>query len=243
MANNTLQAFDHQGILVVDSRLIAQQLGIEHDNFMGTVKKYQTQAEQAFGQFLFQTGTVKNSVGAVNKTKYVLLNEDQATFIMSLSRNTAEVVQCKLELVKAFSKAKQLLKAQESAPRRGIGAYSQRVSEGIKNAGNIPDGYWSVLLESSKLLVYVEDELGLPVDRADLLDGSVGIRWANYREGKRWAGDRVKYKYTFPDGRTVSPWAYGNSELLEFRRWLDNDYRPNALPGYLHSKYGALVKA
>ena len=34
-------------VLVVDSRLISQELGIEHGNFMETIKKYQKQAEQA----------------------------------------------------------------------------------------------------------------------------------------------------------------------------------------------------
>lgn len=240
MANNTLQAFDHQGTLVVDSRLIAERLGIQHGNLLETLRKHQDRIESRFGVVPFQTAKPKGSAGGRPET-YALLSESQATVLMTLSRNTDEVIECKLDLVEAFSKAKELLNAQP-APRR-IGAYADRVSEGMKNSKNIPAGYWSVFLESAKLLIYVEDELGLPVDRADLLDGSVGIRWANYREGKRWAGDRVKYKYTFPDGRTVSPWAYGNSELLEFRRWLDNDYRPNALPGYLHSKYGALVKA
>ena len=44
------------GALVVDSRLIASQLGIQHENFMDTLNKYKTQTEQAFGFLRFQTG-------------------------------------------------------------------------------------------------------------------------------------------------------------------------------------------
>lgn len=236
MANNTLQAFDHQGTLVVDSRLIAQQLGIEHKSFMETIRKFQTQAGQAFGILPFQTGEIK---GRGQPEKYALLSEDMATFYMSLSRNTAEVVQCKIELVKAFSKAKELLKAQQ--PRRGIGAYSQRVSEMFNSVTNMPADHWCVLEECSRLLIHVEN-LGFPVDKADLLDGSVGKCWSNYRKGKSWAKDRIEFTYKFPDGNTVYPWAYQNSELLEFRRWLKDDYQLNFLPGYLKRKYGALVK-
>lgn len=78
-------------MFVVDSRLLAERLGIKHDNFIQTVEKYKTQAEQAFGSFLFQTETKKRAIGAT-VVRYYLLTEDQATFIMSLSRNTPEVV-------------------------------------------------------------------------------------------------------------------------------------------------------
>ena len=104
---------DNNGILLVDSRLIASKLGIEHENFMETIKKYQAKTEQAFGGLRFETGVPKSPSG--NPPIYVLLTEDQATFLMTLSRNTPEVVQCKLELVLAFSKAKKMLQRQEQA--------------------------------------------------------------------------------------------------------------------------------
>lgn len=81
-------------------------------------RKYQIQAEQAFGQLRFENGTVTNSVGATNETVFAYLTEDQATFYMTLSRNTPEVVQCKIDLVQAFSKAKEFLKQIEQDPLR-----------------------------------------------------------------------------------------------------------------------------
>jgi phage regulator Rha-like protein len=48
--------FEYNGQLVVDSRLIAQELGIEHDNYMQTINNYQTEVEKEFGVFLFETG-------------------------------------------------------------------------------------------------------------------------------------------------------------------------------------------
>ena len=100
----TLSVCEKNGILVVDSRLIAQELGIKHGDWMrNVVAKYQSQTEQAFGQLRFENGTVTNSVGAVNKVRFVYLTEEQSLFFMTLSRNTERVVQCKIQLVKAFS--------------------------------------------------------------------------------------------------------------------------------------------
>lgn len=39
---------EKDGVLLVDSRLIASRIGIEHESFMRTVAKYQSQTEQAF---------------------------------------------------------------------------------------------------------------------------------------------------------------------------------------------------
>ena len=109
---------ENDGELVVDSRLVAQDLGIEHESFMETIYEYQSETEEAFGFLRFETGKIS---GRGRPPKYALLTEDQATFLMTLSRNTPEVVRCKINLVKAFSKAKELLKRREQV------AYGSRV--------------------------------------------------------------------------------------------------------------------
>lgn len=102
-----LKIVDQNGTLLVDSRLVAERLGVEHDNFYQLTTKYKTVMEEAFGPLLFETGV--RSRGTGNAPKFVYLTEDQATFLMTLSRNTPEVVQCKIDLVKAFSAAKKLI--------------------------------------------------------------------------------------------------------------------------------------
>jgi phage regulator Rha-like protein len=97
-------------VLVVDSRLIAERLGIEHESFLRTLDTYQTQIEGAFGILRFEIGKIE---GRGRPQKYAFLTEDQATFVMTLSRNTPEVLQCKIDLVLAFSRAKQLLLEQK----------------------------------------------------------------------------------------------------------------------------------
>ncbi len=110
---NNLTVHECKGVLVVDSRLIAIELGIKHGDWMrNIVKKYQNQAEQAFGGLRFQNGVPDKPTG--NPPQFVYLTEEQSIFFMTLSRNTEKVVQCKIKLVKAFSEAKKLLEKVKS---------------------------------------------------------------------------------------------------------------------------------
>jgi phage regulator Rha-like protein len=108
MTNLTVSEVNNQ--LVVDSRLVADNLGIEHDTLKKSIKEYKTQIEQAFGTVSTSSSDCTNSVGAVNKITFAYLTEDQATFLMTLSRNTSQVIQAKINLVHAFSEAKKLIK-------------------------------------------------------------------------------------------------------------------------------------
>jgi Rha family phage regulatory protein len=231
--------FQHEdGALVVDSRLVAQRLGIKHENFMETVKKYKTQTEQAFGQFRFETGTVSNSVGAVNETRFVFLTEDQATFLMTLSRNSPEVVQCKLELVKQFSEAKRLLKQKGFVLLAHTSIYIRRI-ENIRDH-IIDDDLWMIFREANEILLMVEKDYRVPVEQMDLCDGSIGKHWANYRKGKPWAVLEEKfYTHDFRDQRGKRQCkAFDYSEIKYFKRWLKEEYIPIHLPTYLIKKYG-----
>lgn len=67
----------------------------------------------------------------------------------------------------------------EQGERQTLGAYTKRVSLGFKMQE--PSGHFTVFHKSSHLLIYVEVELKMPIDTFDLLDGSVGQRWARYR--------------------------------------------------------------
>lgn len=58
----------------VDSRLIAEQLGIKHQNFRELIQSYQADFEE-FGILLFETGEIR---GRGQPEKFALLNEDQS---------------------------------------------------------------------------------------------------------------------------------------------------------------------
>lgn len=95
--------------LVVDSRLVADNLGIEHETFMRTIKKYEARIEQRFGVIRFEIGKPPQGSQGGRPEKFAWLDEDQSMFLMTLSRNTDQVVECKANLVEAFSRARKII--------------------------------------------------------------------------------------------------------------------------------------
>lgn len=86
----------------VDTRVLAQHLGNQHENVMQLVKDYRADFEQ-FGILRFQTGEIQRRG---RPEKFALLNEDQAYLLLTYSRNTAKVRALKVKLVKAFAEAR-----------------------------------------------------------------------------------------------------------------------------------------
>jgi Phage regulatory protein Rha (Phage_pRha) len=234
-----LQVIENSGVLLIDSRLIASRIGIEHRSFMDTIRKYQPQAEQAFGILRFETAEIS---GRGQPERFVYLTEDQATFLMTLSRNTPEVIQCKIELVKKFSEAKRRLSQQGVAILPHTTVYIRRLENMFDH--DIDYQYWSVFREGAEVLLLIEKEYKVPVDVLDLCDGSIGSHWSQYRKscrdsGEQWVKPEGSYTHRFRDQRGErSPRAYDIGELPIFRRWLNEQYIPTHLPQYLVDKYG-----
>ncbi|MEH2029824.1 MAG: Rha family transcriptional regulator [Nostoc sp.] len=101
-----LNVIDREGLLVVDSRLIAEELGIQHKNFLASLDKYIEEIEEDWGTVAFETREFKTSQGNTSTERVAFLTEPQATLLMTYSRNTEQVRRCKRQLVKAFTKAK-----------------------------------------------------------------------------------------------------------------------------------------
>lgn len=105
---DSIELVNLDGELVVDSRLIAERLGIQHETVTKNLRKYAARF-QAMGVFRFEIG--KLEPGATGRPQeFIYLNELQSVFLMTLSKNTEAVVECKFNLTVAFEKAKKLLK-------------------------------------------------------------------------------------------------------------------------------------
>lgn len=96
----------HHGKPFTNTLAIADGVGIEHKNVISLVRKFQKDFEE-FGPFAFQTrkGIALPQGGFAKETEYAELNEDHATYLMTLFRNTEIVRAFKIKLVKAFRKA------------------------------------------------------------------------------------------------------------------------------------------
>ncbi|WP_439854036.1 Rha family transcriptional regulator [Pseudomonas yamanorum] len=89
----------------VDSRQLAEQLGNQHKNALALIERYLAKFEE-FGVVPFQTEKPLAGTAGGRPERLALLNEDQAFFLLSLSRNTARVVELKASLIMAFREAR-----------------------------------------------------------------------------------------------------------------------------------------
>ena len=162
MSNLQIQNKEEQ--LVVDSRLVSKELGIEHKHFVRTIRKYQETIESSFGCLSLENSNVELPNGGTREDfSHYWLNEEQATFLMTLSRNTTEVIQCKANLVQAFSEAKRQLSSNQlsvpkdypSALRAAAEAYEQKqlALEKLDKAEDTITTYKSILSDQAGLTV------------------------------------------------------------------------------------------
>ena len=100
------------------SLVIAEQCGLDHANsVIQLIKKYETDLKE-FGLLVFQIqAKQKGKRGGGNKT-YADLNEDQATYLITLFENTPIVRKFKLTLIKEFRKVVTELQRIQSEPNR-----------------------------------------------------------------------------------------------------------------------------
>lgn len=89
----------------VDSRQLAEQLDNKHKNSMALIERYLAKFEE-FGLLAFQTEARPAGQHGGGDVRFALLNEDQAFFLLSLSRNTDRVVELKASLIMAFREAR-----------------------------------------------------------------------------------------------------------------------------------------
>lgn len=105
MSDSSIQLVHSAGEARVDSRVIADEIGVKHKNSFALIKQYASRFEQ-LGLLPFQTDKpLKGTIGG-RPEKFALLSEDQSYFLLSLSANTDRVVDIKLKLVKAFRDAR-----------------------------------------------------------------------------------------------------------------------------------------
>ena len=90
----------------VDSRLLAKHLGNQHRHVIALIKKF-ADPFATFGKVLFEKASSAVSITG-QRERFALLNEDQAFFLLTMSRNSDHVVNLKVKLIQAFSEARRV---------------------------------------------------------------------------------------------------------------------------------------
>lgn len=148
--------FGGDGELVIDSRVIATELGIEHPSFMRTVNENQEEIEEAFGAIKFDT---ELAVGRGRPQRFAYLNEGQATVLMTFSQNTSQVKQLKIKLVQAFQYAKEILEKQNTPSLNNYTLERIKFHHSVLTLP-LPDGYFSCFDKMIEILQKLDVRLG-----------------------------------------------------------------------------------
>ena len=84
--------------------IISEGVGLEHQFVIRLVRKYKTDFEE-FGSLDFESRPRQKGKHGGGDVQYAELNEDQATYLITLFKNTETVRAFKIRLVKAFRAA------------------------------------------------------------------------------------------------------------------------------------------
>lgn len=98
--------------IFTNSKVIAEGTENQHHAVQQIIRKYEEDISD-FGQVAFEMRAVKYDRGT-NKEKVYLLNEEQATFVITLLRNSKVVVKFKKELVRQFYQMRRFLIEKQS---------------------------------------------------------------------------------------------------------------------------------
>lgn len=90
---------------VIDSRIVAAELGVQHESIIRVITDNEAQIMAQFGVIRFSDLKSENPKGGRAK-KIAYLTEEQSYAVVTLARNTKEAVALKMKLVKSFMEAK-----------------------------------------------------------------------------------------------------------------------------------------
>lgn len=107
---SNLSINERNGVLLVDSRLLAEELGIQHRSFyQKLILKYRQEIEEDWGVLRFEIAKLSKGSQGGRPEQFALLTEQQSYLVLTYSKNTDQARQCKRNLVKAFDEAKKLI--------------------------------------------------------------------------------------------------------------------------------------
>ncbi len=150
--------------LVVDSRILSEGMNVEHRALRQLVVTHQERIER-FGLLTFEMSRTKKG----RTEKFCYLNEQQATFLVSLMKNSEIVVSFKEKLVKDFFKMRNYLEQKSSTLKaKSTKTRNLLTNEWQKNGVKERWQYGKLTLEEYKLLQFKEGKRKKEFDDGEL---------------------------------------------------------------------------
>lgn len=210
------------------SLLIAEKFGKRHDDVLRAIRNIECSDEFRVRNF---TDSFYKSKQNKDLPMFILTRDAFTMLVMSFTGSMA--AKFREEFIDEFNRMEAVLKL--GATPVLIPTYQNRIlSEPTKDC---PSTHWCIFDASHSIMLFIEKHIG-SINKYDLADGSIGLRWGKYRNGKDWAVEHSYYTHKYEDNRgDVECKCYQNSELEYFKDWLKNTYKPIHLYDYLHGKY------
>lgn len=223
---------NHNNQVSTTSKLIAQKFEKRHADVLRAIENLECSPKFQERNFALSLYTRKLSAGGSKQEKEFIITRDGFTMLV-MSFIGPKAAQFREEYIDEFNRMEAILRAGQ-APSR-LATYTERVlSEPTKDC---PRTHFTVFDASHPIMLFIEKHIG-SVSKYDLVDGSIGQRWAKFREGKEWAEEYSFYMHDYKDERgRRSCKCYKYSEYTRFRDWLLDVYKTTFLYEYLHSKY------
>lgn len=195
MTNSIVPAIENSANgLVVTSETIAQGAGVEHRAVLQLISKHQAKIER-FGQVAFEMRAGYNNA----QVRVALLNEHQSTFLLTMMRNTEQVLEFKANLVEAFfNMAEQLSKpaplTEDQIVAQALQITSAKVKEleaKVKQDAPKVD-YVNTFVADDDLISFRTLASDLNVGERDLRDALIYTGWIYGQTRSRWSNTKEK---------------------------------------------------
>jgi len=224
---------NHKNQVSTTSRLIAQKFEKRHADVLRAIENLECSRNFQERNFALSLYTRKLSAGGSKQEKEFIITRDGFTMLV-MAFTGPKAAQFREEFIDEFNRMEAILRTPQAPPSR-LATYTERVL-GQPTKG-CPRTHFTVFDAAHPIMLFIEMHIG-SVSKYDLVDGSIGTRWAKYREGKEWAEDHSYYMHEYKDerGRRECK-CYKRSEYLHFIDWLLDVYKTTYLYEYLHNKY------
>ena len=137
-----------KAIPVTNTKIISEKLGIQHRY----IKKHLKDQEKYFLRFGLLVACATESTGG-RPEEIIELNEEQSMFLMTLLKNTEEVVEFKFNLVKAFNFMKKELMVRINT-RHLVKEKRKELTDSIKNCVTDESNFKKFAFSNYSKLVY-----------------------------------------------------------------------------------------
>lgn len=227
---------------VVDSRLIAMELGIQHESFVKTIKGHQTRLEKR-GVLRFEIAKpVKGSSGGRPETFY-WLNERHCNFLTTLSRNTEQVVELKDKIEESFYQAKQALKKvkaneEKTADKNTTETVLNSALQLLSDVSSKLENSQSLVIQTSFEKISILEEENIRLELANQVNDEVTLKHKIYKSLYILNAIILAEDYHFPDidytvGEILKMFSVTSMTETRFANlcsalyWLDYNKKPN----------------